>query len=130
MVPFLKSAILGETPHGFFTRRGGVSSGVFSSLNIGYEKGDKKACVDENRRRICAVFSKDLDRLVTVKQCHSSTVVVLNRPKRVDEIIEADGIITQTPGLILGVKSADCVPILMVDEDAKIIAAVTPARVN
>ena len=107
--------------HAFFTRQGGVSAGVFSSLNVGVGSGDDPAAVAENRRRAAAVFGVAPERLATCYQVHSARVVTTdqafgaNRP-------QADGIVTHIPGLVCGALAADCAPILLAEPQARVVA--------
>lgn len=131
ITPQIISPILAEQSwlkHGFFTRCGGVSSGLFSTLNTAYDKGDPSANVDENRRRICALLETTPHTLVTARQVHSADVWVIDRPLIYDiattQLPAADALVTSEPGLALGIMTADCVPILLADPTKKIIAAV------
>ncbi len=107
--------------HGFFTRQGGVSSGLYSSLNVGFGSGDQEAAVRENRTRVAGWFVKGFDDLATVYQIHSAiahpTTAKYAKPP------EGDAMITARPGLVLGVLSADCAPVLIADPQARIVAA-------
>lgn len=121
---FLRSSLLNSAPvsHGFFSRAGGVSRGPYSSLNTGPGSDDDRENVKENRS-LCAVALQILPaNLHTNYQTHSSTVVhvssLYDGPPP-----EADGAVTSTPGLALGVLTADCMPWLFVDTEAKIIGA-------
>lgn len=109
--------------HGFFTNRGGVSEGVYSRLNAGLGSSDEKSKVIENRRRARTHLSKRELPLCTLYQCHSNRVVEVIRPWSEDQRIEADAVVTSEAGVIIGVLTADCVPILMADPEAGIIAA-------
>ncbi len=108
--------------HGFFTRRGGVSEGLYRGLNVGLGSDDAREKVEENRRRVSGWFGLAPDRLATVNQVHSPDVVVVdatydgNRPK-------ADALVTASPGVILGVLTADCGPVLFADAEAGVIGA-------
>jgi YfiH family protein len=108
--------------HAFFTRRGGVSKGIYDSLNLGLGSRDDPEAVRENRRRAAAAFDLGPDRLLTCHQVHSPTVVTVDEPFPVPP--EADGSATATAGLICGALSADCAPILMADPEAGVVAAV------
>jgi len=108
--------------HGFFTRKGGASSGVFSGLNCGPGSSDQSEAVAINRARVAAAMQVDPDHLVTLHQVHSADVVVLNEPIAAGSI-KADAMVTNTPGIALGVLSADCQPVLFLDRDAGIIGA-------
>jgi YfiH family protein len=124
-IPRLKSSLLGSLPgveHGFFTRRGGVSRGVYDSLNVGLGSRDDPDHVRENRRRVAAAFEVEPSSLITAYQIHSATAVAVDAPW-VGAPPEADALVTETPGLVLGALSADCAPVLIVDPGARIIAA-------
>lgn len=125
MLDVVESDIL-ENPdlrHGFFANRGGVSQGIYSRLNAGLGSSDEKSKVIENRRRARAHLSKRELPLCTLYQCHSNRVVEIIRPWSEDQRIEADAVVTSQAGVIIGVLTADCVPILMADPEAGIIAA-------
>lgn len=108
--------------HGFFGRSGGVSQGMYAGLNVGFGSRDERADVAENRRRICTWFETAPENLVTVHQIHSPCVVVVDEPP-VGERPKADAMVTRTPGLVLGVLTADCGPILFADPAAGVVAA-------
>jgi YfiH family protein len=112
-----------ELSHGFFTRNGGVSQGDFFSLNTVMEKGDPAENVLENRSRICRSLGVSLDSLATVNQVHSSTVLTITKPFPLGRIPEADAMVTKIPGIALGVFTADCVPVLFFDPQARVIGA-------
>ena len=120
--PHWRAAALADVKHGFFGRRGGVSSGIYASLNAGAGSGDDPVAARENRRRIAAAFGAELDRLVGVHQVHSPTAVTIDAPWP-GERPHADALITTTPGLVLSVLSADCAPVLLADTEAGVIAA-------
>lgn len=126
MIPSLKSPLLSQISslqHGFFTREGGVSEGDYATLNAGREKGDNPKHVEENRRRISESLGFEVSHLVTVRQRHSATVVVVDRPFE-GHPPEADGVITTTPGILVGVLTADCVPVLLSTPQGNVVAAV------
>jgi YfiH family protein len=108
--------------HGFFGRRGGISSGLYTSLNCGPGSGDIRASVLENRRRATAALSLDA-ALVTLYQVHSSDVVIVNEPWEIADNPKADAMATNKSGLALGILTADCAPILLADADAHVIGA-------
>lgn len=122
--PFLTSALLTapNLTHGFFGRAGGVSTGVYASLNVGPGSDDKPDDVTENRRRCAAALGCEPDRLVTNYQIHSSDVVIIDAPWT-EAPAKADGLITKTRGLVLGVLAADCMAWLFADPEAGVIAA-------
>lgn len=105
--------------HGFFGRRGGVSSGLYDSLNAGEGSGDKPKNINENRARILAVLGGDT--LLSCYQVHSPDVVTVTAPW--EQRPEADAMVTRTPGLALCVLSADCTPVLFADPEAGVIGA-------
>lgn len=107
--------------HGFFTREGGVSSGVFASLNCGLGSGDDPALVAENRARV--VEHLRASDLITGFQVHSAEVAVVDRPWPADQRPRVDGLVTNMPGLALGVLTADCGPLLFADASARVIGA-------
>lgn len=107
--------------HGFFTRAGGASSGVFAGLNCGQGSSDQREIVTINRRRVAEAMGIPLDHLVGVHQVHSATAVPVTEP--LPEKPKADALVTATPGLALTVLSADCQPVLFADADAGVIGA-------
>ncbi len=109
--------------HGFFGRVGGVSEGIYRSLNCGYGSRDQTEKVRENRRRVSLALGGSPDRLVTVHQVHSARAVTITEPFPVGQIPEADALVTKTPGLILGALAADCAPVLLCDPHAGVVAA-------
>lgn len=109
--------------HGFFTRRGGVSTGVFQGLNTGLGSSDDLAAVVENRRRVAAAMGGSPDDLAACYQIHSSLVRVAEGPWQGDRP-EGDAVVTRTPGVICAVLTADCAPVLMADPDAGVVSAV------
>ena len=109
--------------HGFFTRLGGVSEGIYASLNCGPGSNDDAANVTENRARIARALGAEPGRLVSVYQKHTNTAVVAQKPWTKDKMPEADAIVTSTPGLAIGILTADCAPILLCDPEARVIGA-------
>jgi YfiH family protein len=109
--------------HGFFTRRGGVSDGVFASLNCGFGSGDDPDKVTRNRAIAMNGLGLTEDRLVTCRQVHSARVVTVAMPWRREESPSADGMVTTQPGIALGVLAADCAPVLFADSEAGVIGA-------
>jgi YfiH family protein len=107
--------------HGFFTRQGGVSTGIYSSLNVGFGSGDEEAAVRENRTRVAGWFGKGFDDLATVYQIHSA--IAHSTEAKYAKPPEGDAMVTARPGLVLGVLSADCAPVLIADPEARIVAA-------
>jgi YfiH family protein len=120
---FLTSKRL-PVPHGFSTRKGGVSTGPFASLNLAATVGEGRELVEENLRRLCQAGW--VEGIVTVSQVHGDRVVDAP-PGAADALApvdEADALWTATPGQAVGVRTADCVPILLVDPDRRQVAAV------
>lgn len=108
-------------PHGFFTRRGGASSGIFAGLNCGPGSSDLADAVAINRARVAEALGLAPDRLVTLHQVHSGDAVAVDGP--LDARPQADGMATATPGLALAVLTADCAPILFADREAGVAGA-------
>ncbi len=126
MVPYLTSANLAALPgirHGFFTRQGGVSEGMFTSLNCGLGSGDDPDRVRENRARVAQAVDLAPDRLVTPYQVHGTTTITVTAPWSADERPKADALVTRTPGIAIAVGVADCTPVLLADPDARVIGA-------
>jgi YfiH family protein len=109
--------------HAFFTRAGGVSKGIYESLNSGVGSNDKPENVNENRARMAASLGVTADRFLTAYQIHSPTVMVAETPWSAADRPRADAIVTRTPGLAIGVSTADCGPVLMTDPEARVIGA-------
>ena len=107
--------------HGFFTRRGGASSGVFSGLNCGPGSSDQSEIVSINRARVAEALGVSPDHLVTVHQVHSADAVTIDGP--LSERPRADALVTATPGVALAVLTADCQPVLFADPQAGVIGA-------
>ena len=112
----LTSDRLGALRHGFFTRRGGASSGVFSGLNCGTGSSDLSEIVAINRARVAEAMDLGPEALVAVHQTHSADVVTVAGP--LDEKPRADAMVTATPGLALTILTADCQPVLFADPGA------------
>ncbi len=108
--------------HGFFTRLGGVSSGLYRGLNVGIGSDDDPAAVRENRARVAAHLGVAPDFLATPYQVHSPDAVVARAPFG-GERPKADAIVTDMPGIAIGVVTADCGPILFADGEARVIGA-------
>lgn len=118
----VSAAGLGGLPHGFLGRRGGVSTGLVSGLNAGLGSGDEPASVAENRAR-AAVAVLPGAPLVSVYQVHSPSCVTVREPWNDDARPEADALVTDRPGVLLGIVTADCAPILLADLEAGVIGA-------
>ena len=116
------SELAGVT-HAFFGRRGGVSTGDFASLNVSETSGDDLNHVARNRAQALEWIGFPAANLATLKQVHSTIVVPLTSPAAPDARPEGDAIVTATPGLVLGILTADCAPVLLADPDARVIGA-------
>ena len=121
----LKSQLLESDgiAHGFFTRDGGVSTGVYRGLNCGPGSHDNPQNVTENRARAMAMIGRRPEDLRTLYQVHSGDVIVLRDDVEITPRPKADAMVTNVPGLSLGILTADCVPILFADETNGVIAA-------
>jgi polyphenol oxidase len=122
----LQSSALAALPgirHGFFTREGGVSDGIYASLNGGVGSKDVRANVDENRARMAKALGVAPGRLLSCYQIHSPKVVVATEPWSHESRPHADAMVTREPGLAIGVSTADCGPVLFTDPQAKVIGA-------
>ncbi len=109
--------------HGFFTRQGGVSGGLYASLNCGLGSRDTAECVLENRARVAQRLGAEADHLASLYQIHSASAVTVTRPWRTDQAPEADAMVTDVPGLAVGVLTADCAPVLLADAEGGVVAA-------
>lgn len=116
-------AALPGVRHAFFTARGGVSTGVYASLNVGVGSGDDPAAVAENRRRAAAHFGQGVERLATCYQTHSADAWIVTASDPAGRA-EGDALITDRVGLVCGALSADCAPVLMADAEARVVASV------
>ena len=121
MLEMITSTALSPLRHGFFTRRGGASSGIFHGLNCGPGSSDLSEVVAINRARVAAAMDVAPDHLLTLHQTHSADVVTVTAPFTTRPM--ADAMVTSTPGLVLGVLSADCQPVLFADATAGVIGA-------
>src|SRR3982074_2531771 len=122
----LGSPLLSAIPglrHAFFTREGGVSGGIYTSLNGGLGSRDDPASVAENRRRMAEQIGVTPEHFLSVHQTHSPDVVVATGPWQGTARPLADGIVTRTPGVAIGATAADCGPIVLVDPNARVIGA-------
>lgn len=114
--------VLPRVRHGFFGRKGGVSQGLYATLNAGPGSGDDPAAVAENRARIAAAMGAGAERLLTLHQVHSARAIRVEGPWP-SERPQADAMVTATPGLALTALSADCAPVLFADAEARVIGA-------
>ena len=120
-IDVVRSAVLDGVPHGFLGRGGGVSQGLVAGLNVGWGSGDDRSAIDENRRRAVEAVLPSA-RLVTVHQIHSNTIVEAGDWPE-DRRPYADGLVTDRPGVLLGIVTADCAPVLLTDREAGVIGA-------
>jgi YfiH family protein len=127
-VPYLASGLLARAgfTHAFFTRRGGVSEGPFATLNLSPQVGDRAEQVRENLGRAARSLELLPERIYVAAQTHDRDVVVLNGREQVDAVARtaADAIVASAPGIGCGVRTADCVPILLADPESGRVAAV------
>jgi polyphenol oxidase len=121
-VEVIRAEALAGLPHGFLGRGGGVSQGAIAGLNIGDGAEDDTAAVAENRRRAVGAVLPGAE-LATAYQVHSPDVVAVEAPWPHDERPLADGMVTNRPGLLLGIVTADCAPVLLADRQAGVIGA-------
>lgn len=121
-VEVYRAETLAGLPHGFLGRRGGVSVGAVAGLNVGLGSGDADSAVAENRARAAAAVLPGA-RLVSVYQVHSADCVTVEEPWSDAERPRADALVTNRPGLLLGVVTADCAPVLLADRQAGVIGA-------
>lgn len=128
MVEVLRSPLLSGVPgvrHAFFTRRGGVSKGLYASLNVGLGSGDDPEAVAENRSRVTAEFGVEPPALQTAFQIHSATALRIDSyPEPWEPRRKGDALVTDLPTVVCGVLSADCAPVLLVDPVARVVASV------
>lgn len=122
----LTHPLLEPVRHGFFTRRGGASSGLFAGLNCGYGSSDQAEMVAINRQRVASAMGIAVQALATVHQTHSAQVAIVGQDDQAADLaqIRADALVTDRPGIALAVLTADCQPILLADTDAGVIGAV------
>ena len=121
-----RAAALAALPgiaHGFFTRQGGVSEGVYGGLNCGLGSRDDRARVMANRTRVAQSLGTTGDKLLTAYQIHSATTIIATEPWTFETLPRADAIVTRTPGLAVGALAADCTPVLFADPEARVVAA-------
>jgi YfiH family protein len=124
--PALHSRLLSRSPrirHAFFTRAGGVSKGVYASLNGGTGSNDDQAKVSENRARMAAALAVAPEHLLTAYQIHSPHVITVDKPWTHEARPRADGMVSRMPNIALGVSTADCGPVLFADAEAGVIGA-------
>jgi polyphenol oxidase len=118
----IHAGCLGHVPHGFLGRQGGVSTGVHAGLNVGAGSSDDRDSIAENRRRAIDMVLPGAE-LATVHQIHSAEARYVAAPWTMDERPEADAMVTDRPGLLLGILTADCAPVLLADAQAGVVGA-------
>ncbi len=123
MIEAQNLSTIADIRHGFFTRKGGHSDGVYDSLNCGYGSGDSRETVTRNRGHVARSLGLVADRLVTVYQVHSPDVVTVMEPWSAQDAPKADAMVTSEPGTALGVLTADCAPVLFADREAGVVGA-------
>jgi hypothetical protein len=121
-VEVIRAISLGQFPHGFLGRRGGVSVGECAGLNVGYGSSDDREAIAGNRRLAIAAIHPEAE-LATVHQIHSAEVVVAGHAWPQGERPRADALVTDTPNLLLGILTADCAPVLFADHRAVVVGA-------
>lgn len=109
--------------HAFFTRKGGESDGIYGGLNVGFGSDDHDEVVARNRSLAAGCFGAEADQLSTVYQVHGNDVAVLDAPLSRAQAPKADGMVTKTPNVMLGILTADCTPVLFCDPKAGVIGA-------
>lgn len=114
---------IGHVRHGFFTREGGRSAGIYAALNCGYGSEDDPDKVAANRDIVAGRLGVGADRLLTVWQTHSADVQVVRAPWNVLEPPKADAMVTDVAGMALGVLTADCTPVLLADRERRVVGA-------
>jgi YfiH family protein len=117
----LTSDLLSPLRHGFFTRRGGASSGIFEGLNCGLGSSDQRQAVELNRARVAAAMEVSPEQLARVNQVHSADVAVIQEATKPP--VSADAMVTNVPGIALSILTADCQPVLFADQEAGVIGA-------
>lgn len=115
--------VISHIRHGFFTREGGASKGIYASLNCGLGSNDDREAVHKNRASVARALRVEPESLVTVHQIHSADVVEVTAPWTWEDAPQADAMVTAAPGIALGVLAADCAPVLFADKNARVIGA-------
>ena len=122
-------ARLGWVRHAFLTRMGGTSPSPFESLNLGKDSGDSEDHVSRNKRLAASSFGFDPRQLILLHQVHQDGILVLREPEdHLPAGLEYDAMITHSPNRFLGIKTADCLPILILDTSKKVVAGVHAGR--
>ena len=115
----LTSELLNSIKHGFFTRKGGASSGLYKGLNCGLGSLDTKCLIERNRLKVCIKMNIEKSMLVSLNQVHSNKVLTLNQTSH--KLIKADAMVTNKPKLGLAVLTADCQPVVFADIESQVI---------
>jgi len=118
----IRARMLEGVPHGFLGRKGGVSQGVCAGLNVGLGSSDDREAIETNRRLAVEAVAPGA-HLVTLHQVHSATAIAVTAPFQDDARPQADALVTDRPGLALGILTADCTPVLFADMDAGVVGA-------
>jgi copper oxidase (laccase) domain-containing protein len=130
-IPFITNGDFGqgEIAHGFFGRRGGVSAGIYESLNCGLGSGDDPEKVRENRGRVAQALGVTARGLITAHQIHSDLCTIVTEPWSEEQRPKVDAMATDVPGIALGILTADCAPVLFsaVDRDRRPLIAAAHA---
>jgi hypothetical protein len=121
-VEVIRAVSLGDLPHAFLGRRGGLSTGELAGLNVGYGSNDDPEVIAGNRRLAIAAILPEAE-LVTVHQVHSAETVCVERPWPQDQRPRADAMVTDRPNVLLGILTADCAPVLFADHEAVVVGA-------
>jgi hypothetical protein len=121
-VEVIRAVSLGELPHGFLGRRGGISVGAMAGLNVGYGSSDDREAIAGNRRLAVAALLSEAE-LATVHQVHGADALHVDRPWPQDQRPRADAMVTDRPNLLLGILTADCAPVLFADHHAVVVGA-------
>ena len=121
MIRLESLAALPTVRHGFFTRIGGVSSGIYAAKNCGFGSGDNPENVARNRARCIAEIANGGAALVTAYQVHSPEAVIVDAPWQPEDAPQVDGMVTSRPNIALGILTADCAPVLFADPEAGVI---------
>ncbi|MHC0614652.1 peptidoglycan editing factor PgeF [Komagataeibacter oboediens] len=119
----LRSPVFAGTRHGFFTRQGGVSTGPYASLNCSTRSADDPAALQENRRRVARYVGVRPDHLLGLTQVHGDRTITVTGPWAIGQGPEGDGMVTDRPGLALGVITADCAPVLFSNAQGTVVGA-------
>ena len=113
----ISSQLLSDYTHGFFTRNGGVSEGIYSSLNCGFGSGDNRALVAENRQRAMRRLGLQSLKLITCSQVHGTEVLTIANKGVLGNPEKSDALVSDRGGIAIGVLTADCAPVLMADKN-------------